>query len=1436
MPKISKTRIINLKYNDNKRCISNQIFDYQQGQNALFAMDNGVGKTVLIQFFMQPFLSSNKYRKLAGRPFEDYFVDNSPTFIMHEMLLDNSEKLLIGLIIRKETSLDNDDKLRIHAFTNKYTYSDDFDIENIPFIKDKTIIKHSDAVTLIKEYSREHYNFEYYNFSDYSRKKMYFEQLLQNNIDSNEWEKIIRSINNDESGLSNLYDQYKTDEALIKGVIIPLIEEKLKDDEYKIEALKSNLDKYINSYKSSYDSIENLEIYEKFLNDINEVLEILAAGELSLLEKKQLFNSLNYAAHNIDSKLELAISNKEEIEQKLNDLSCCIKLIQHEKESKKYYDIENSINELKDNILLKDAAKNACNNNLEIYICEKYNLKLALEKQYLDDVVIKLNEVIERIDVYTKSDSEVAVNINNYKYNLIVYVKNIIKNLEVEIKNINEKFKESEAEIQRQNVELNQLDIKINKENQNKGSATAKINYFSNVKDTFVKKHPKFNYSMNLLNEYLKEDLEDFRTKNIQNISNINLMIEENSLDIENESKKNLELFKKKSINNDLIIEKNNALGSIKQELGVFNKTSAVIIDILNKVGLSNDIYENKDKASVILNGNIIRLENIIKNNENKISSNLEKIEFYQTGIKLPIEVINSLDELGIEYQYGLKFLQNYQGKSYEIKKILSDNPFFAFSLILESKDIMKLETERLDILTSILIPIIDRDELDSNIKYTRSSDVLTIVNQKFLSAFNPMLVNKRELNNIIESLKNKILALEEENINTVNYLEVNRDEFSCLNNYPYLGNEYLELEKNINLISNDIETLNQASLKISEDIKINNQLMIDLNAYKNELGNLLKDANYLQNDYLQFVEIYEVYIKDKNNLKKTEDKIKEYGLTKNSLKESIERLNDYHVKIKNLLNGNDKKLSDYRKELTSYGEVNSGEALDLSYLELKGKLNALEEKLKQDIQRDQKEKESLIIEKEKYLQNIRNLKKEGDILDDEYLKITFSQDALDDTIDKINEYTKALKLLTDEVQNLSVAKVKKESDLSHRLEKIIENGFDCPLEKGLIKGDFENRIKNEKQSYNSYNVNLQAVNKSIKNFELISYQLVDYKQDKVIDSSVIFDYDNDLDLLEKIKVIKDSHKKIVDDIQKKEDKLKHIVDDLTTKYRDVTIIHGSLNKYRYKDDKLNNKLDVFTLIEIVKRTHATIKLSLQTLNDEEDSVIKEILRYTDNCLTELKSVDKNSSIKIFEKTQKLLNIDIPEAIEEQTLRDYLKEIIIYASKQDDYKDYLNDSLTTYHLLDKFVGRLSRVKVYIHKIETTYLVKKTWQQTLSQNSGGEKFVSMFMLLSSFMSYVRRSNLYVGKNELSKVIIMDNPFAKTNAQHLLVPLFKIAETYKTQIIALSGIGGSPVYNRFNVIYVSKVVVNKYNNNESVAFVNKQESLEYSDFNYKRNLLD
>ena len=84
-------------------------------------------------------------------------------------------------------------------------------------------------------------------------------------------------------------------------------------------------------------------------------------------------------------------------------------------------------------------------------------------------------------------------------------------------------------------------------------------------------------------------------------------------------------------------------------------------------------------------------------------------------------------------------------------------------------------------------------------------------------------------------------------------------------------------------------------------------------------------------------------------------------------------------------------------------------------------------------------------------------------------------------------------------------------------------------------------------------------------------------------------------------------------------------------------------------------------------------------------------------------------------------------------------------------------------------------------------------------------MSAFVILSSLLYYMRRdeTDIFADRNE-GKVIVMDNPFAQTNAAHLLKPLMDMAKKTNTQLVCLSGLGGDSIYSCFDNIYVLNLI--------------------------------
>lgn len=129
--------------------------------------------------------------------------------------------------------------------------------------------------------------------------------------------------------------------------------------------------------------------------------------------------------------------------------------------------------------------------------------------------------------------------------------------------------------------------------------------------------------------------------------------------------------------------------------------------------------------------------------------------------------------------------------------------------------------------------------------------------------------------------------------------------------------------------------------------------------------------------------------------------------------------------------------------------------------------------------------------------------------------------------------------------------------------------------------------------------------------------------------------------------------------------------------------------------------------------------------------------------------------------------------------------------------------MTTKNLYNTVVG-INNIGIKLYKIEAERQYQIDWAE-VSMNSGGEGFLSAFVILSSLLSFMRRDDTDLfAELEEGKVLIMDNPFAQTNAAHLLNPLMDVAKKSNTQLISFTGLSGESIYNSFDNIYVLNLV--------------------------------
>ena len=230
------------------------------------------------------------------------------------------------------------------------------------------------------------------------------------------------------------------------------------------------------------------------------------------------------------------------------------------------------------------------------------------------------------------------------------------------------------------------------------------------------------------------------------------------------------------------------------------------------------------------------------------------------------------------------------------------------------------------------------------------------------------------------------------------------------------------------------------------------------------------------------------------------------------------------------------------------------------------------------------------------------------------------------------------------------------------------------------------------------------------------------------------------------------------------------------------------------------------------------LKIDLAHIDDEQKNLEMMFLEYVEQINANISMIDKNSTITVRNRNLKMLRIQVPEWESEKEhfrlkLHDYFENVInrgiVTIEKNENLTEYLGKMITVRNLYDEIVG-IQNVKIKLYKIEAEREVPISWSE-VSANSGGEGFLSAFVILTCLLSYMRRDETsFFTSGEEGKVLIMDNPFAQTNAEHLLKPLIEMAKKTNTQLICLSGLGGDSIYNRFDNIYVVKLLESSIRN--------------------------
>ncbi|MBB6175697.1 myosin heavy subunit [Anoxybacillus tengchongensis] len=281
MPAISKIRLTNVVYEEGRKRYNDELFRFD-GHNGAILLENGGGKTVFIHTVLQAILP---HVDLADRKIKHTLqLENAPAHIAIEWLLNDEPRRYVVTAVSLFMTNNGLDSLR---YVYEYNANDPHGIEGIPFVREGRSGKRPAERGEMQDYYHDMKVKSMFarTFSTIKEYKSFLEE--QYHIISSEWESIVK-INSTEGGVETFFDECKTTNQLFDRLLIPIVESAIVGHDEKLFA--DLFEKQLASfkhYKKLKETIEENKRIHQQLEQYVGVYEQLHQQQLLYEQEKQ---------------------------------------------------------------------------------------------------------------------------------------------------------------------------------------------------------------------------------------------------------------------------------------------------------------------------------------------------------------------------------------------------------------------------------------------------------------------------------------------------------------------------------------------------------------------------------------------------------------------------------------------------------------------------------------------------------------------------------------------------------------------------------------------------------------------------------------------------------------------------------------------------------------------------------------------------------------------------------------------------------------------------------------------------------------------------------------------------------------------------------------------------------------------------------------------
>lgn len=1451
MSKINAVRFINLNYNNNAMKINDECMQFS-GKSTLLSLRNGGGKTVLVQMMTAPFVHRGK-QKTKDRPFESYFTTAKPSFILVEWLLDGGAGyVLTGLMVRKnqEISEEKTDALEMMAIISEYKEPCMQDIHHLPVVEqnEKTmkLKSYNSCRKLFEDYKKDKkLSFFCYDMSSPAQSRQYFYKLMEYQINYKEWETIIRKVNVKESGLSELFSDCRTEKELVEKWFLEAVESKLNKEENKVKNFQEILEKYAGKYKNIKEQLKRRDAIQKFKEAAEEIqinAEDFLVKEGEKIEQEKVIAAfiarLNVLYEEAETERERQEEGRKKLQEELEflkyeQLSCEF----HEKNREKRNHASNrEMIDLEKESLLRKQEK--IQKKVHVFLCAKQQEMVNEDKQEWE--IRKEKAAISR----TKEEN-LEPERNRIGGQLSGYYEYRLSDNKEKQEAIKKQKLQIRKDISQQKDILNEYREKTKKITESKGSFRSLVRGYDNIEIKYNSNYRE-NLSRNILGVYeagmldIKQEMYDKEQKK---------SIQENK-----EQKEKFENTTEEIHRTERAIEE-------KREK-YFQKDSDIKQAEKEKKGYEQELEERKDilKYLELPEEKLFAREEILhkaKIKMQELSSRRRTLEKKEDALQkeykllvsgrvmeLPDNLKEEFEKLDVPVVYGMEWLKKNGFTEKKNKEIVSQNPFLPYALILTRQELKKLAERNGETYTSFPVPIIERENLES-IKLDRTQSFVKMQDIHFYILFNENLLDEEKMEIMIEQKQKDIADIRETMQICKNEYEDYFHRFDVIKRQAVTKENWDKIQKKLQKLEKEKEDIFQ-NIQQARDTK--QSLKKNFEILQKTLRELEKKIESQAARQRAFKELRTAYAEYEENNKKLQEYEREEERLENRqhlTEEKISQLEENYRELsgqENSLFREEESIQNSCQKFAAYKEINrnvkAGKLLgvdstlrtdnnsgvkiipsEAEVLKLEARYEAVTADISQELKELELEEEKALTRYHKSFGELRELCQKYNLKNSEWQNIIYDKREQLYQEAELEDYDKKIErkanLLNEEDKKIGILN----SQLEGILKQIVsECGKGDPLEEEKIsQKDLESAKNQTKYQLSELERKIAFSEKAIQKYRENLTALSEYNNFSA-DEEIHFEQDfkkmSEKELRDFKGMLIRDYNDIIRCVQKCRETLAQTLNKIARQeaFQDASYKTPLENMLKVCDNAAKVLRQLNITLESYDSLMKQLEVDISLVETEKKNVTELLEDYVQNIHKNLEKIGRNSTIKIREKSIKMLKVILPvwednEKLYSLRLSDLVDEIteegIRLFENNENAQEYIGRKVTSKNLYDTVVGT-GNVQIQLYKIEEQREQQISWNQ-VAKNSGGEGFLSAFVILSSLLDYMRKddSDIFMDKNE-GKVLLMDNPFAQTNAEHLLKPLMNLADKTNTQLICLTGLGGESIYNRFDNIYVLNLI--------------------------------